>query len=187
MRWDFYLKGLILIAAIAFIIACSPKSNYKTLSVFFDGVPDPDAIDSTAIADSIKQGEASNTPIIVPVTPQFVFHPPYVEKECANCHDQSQMGKLLEPMPGLCYQCHEDFADQYEVLHGPVGAGFCTECHNPHMNKNEYLLLRTGQQLCLGCHNTEDVLKNEVHSDIEDANCTECHNPHGGDDRFIFN
>ena len=84
MRRNFYSKGLILIAAVAFIIACSPKSNYNTLSVFFDGVPDPDAIDSTAIADSIKLEKTSNTPVIVPVTPQFVFHPPYREKECAN-------------------------------------------------------------------------------------------------------
>ncbi|NOX85830.1 MAG: hypothetical protein GXO86_07695 [Chlorobi bacterium] len=121
------------------------------------------------------------------VKSEYIFHPPYQEKECANCHNQGQMGKLLEPLPGLCYQCHESFGDQYQVLHGPVDAGFCTQCHNPHMSKNKFLLIRTGQNLCLNCHLSKDVFKNEAHSDIEDADCTECHNPHGGEDRFILN
>ena len=187
MYRNLYTKGLILIAAVTLIIACSPKTSYKTLSVFFDGVPNPEAIDSIALADSTKQAERSAIQNIGPAKPQIVFHPPYLEKDCAMCHDQNSIGHLTEPMPGLCYQCHEDFADQYKVLHGPVGGGFCTQCHSPHMSKNKHLLIRTGQQLCLYCHNPEDVFKNEAHSDIEETNCTECHNPHGGDDRFIFN
>ncbi|MCF6342569.1 MAG: hypothetical protein L3J31_07180 [Bacteroidales bacterium] len=179
---------MILFAVVVFIIACTPRSSYKSLSVFFDGVPNPDVIDSIARADSLsKIAMTKDAPARDRVRTEYVFHPPYVDKECASCHDQGQMGKLLEPMPGLCYQCHEDFADQFEVLHGPVGGGFCTECHNPHLTKDKHLLVRTGQDLCLGCHNTNDVFSNEVHEDIEDADCTECHNPHGGDDRFIFN
>ncbi|MFC1733804.1 cytochrome c3 family protein [candidate division KSB1 bacterium] len=187
MRWDLYTKDLILIITIAIISACSPKSNYKVLSVFFDGVPNPSTADSIARIDSINQTIELSLQSIEKAKSQFVFHPPYLEKYCASCHDQSYMGQFLETMPGLCYQCHENFGDLYKVMHGPVDAGFCSECHNPHMSKNESLLLRTGQELCLYCHSHADVFKNEVHADIENTDCTECHNPHGGDDRFIFN
>ncbi|MCD4736066.1 MAG: hypothetical protein K8R53_08490 [Bacteroidales bacterium] len=186
MRWNLFIKGFILITAVAVIIACSPKSNYKVLSVIFDGVPNPYIADSIAKDDSIQKAKEVSIQTLKPAKPQFVFHLPYLEKDCSSCHDQSVMGRLLFPMPGLCYQCHENFGDQYNVLHGPVDAGFCTECHNPHLNKNENLLIREGQELCLHCHSAADVFKNEVHADIEETNCTDCHNPHGGDDKFIF-
>ncbi len=187
MRKDLHIKVILLFLAVAFIFSCSPKSDYKTLSFFFDGVPDPDKQDSIAQADSIRLAERQELTFTKVVKTEFVLHPPYQEKECENCHDKGQMGKLLEPLPGLCYQCHESFGDQYKVVHGPVDAGFCIKCHSPHMSKNDFMLLRTGQDLCLDCHMAKDVFKNEVHADIEDANCTECHNPHGGDDRFMFN
>lgn len=186
MRWDLYIKVFILLTAVI-VISCSPKSNYKVLSVIFDGVPDPYLADSIAKNDSLQKVEDILFRTLEPEKPQFVFHPPYLEKDCAICHDQNVMGRLLFPMPGLCYQCHENFNDQYVALHGPVDAGFCTECHNPHMNKNENLLIREGQELCFQCHTAEDIFRNETHTDIEDVNCTECHNPHGGEDRFILN
>lgn len=187
MRWDIRIRAFILITTVAFIIACSPKSNYDVLSVFFDGVPNPYVADSIAKADSVKQAEEVFNLASKPAKPEFIFHLPYLEKDCASCHDQNVMGRLISPMPGLCYQCHENFLDQYKILHGPVEAGYCTECHNPHMQKNENLLIRKGQELCLHCHTAADIFRSETHIDIEDTNCTDCHNPHGGDDKFIFN
>ncbi len=158
------------------------------LSIFFDGVPNRYIIDSIAGADSLRLVAIANNRIPdVQQKIDIVFHPPYLDKECENCHDKNVMGKLIEPMPAVCYQCHEDFKDLYPVLHGPVDGGFCTECHDPHKSKNDHLLKRTGQELCYYCHNSKDVLKNDVHEDIEDADCIECHNPHGGDDRYILN
>ncbi len=187
MRWGLIIKGLFFLMLTAFIISCSVRSNYKTLNFFFDGVADPRIADSIALADSLKNSEAKSSNSFEVVKSEFVFHPPYKEKECGICHNRNSMGKLTEPMPGLCYQCHDNFSELYIVLHGPVDAGFCTECHNPHMNKNENLLIRHGQELCLYCHNSEDIVNSEAHSDIEDTFCTECHNPHGGEDRYIFN
>lgn len=186
-RYNLISLTRILIILAAFVIGCSPKSNYNTLSKFFDGVPNPYIADSIRIADSLALAQQLDNQYLGQVEPEYNYHPPYLGKECASCHDQKQMGKLSQPMPGLCYTCHEDYNNQYKVLHGPVDAGFCTECHNPHMQINEKLLIRTGQDLCLSCHSAKAVFKNEVHLDIDDADCTDCHNPHGGDDRFILN
>ena len=170
-------------------IGCSPEFHYKVLSFFFDGVPDPNKTEITVTNDSLIQIDSTRIKEISGrvLKPQFIIHPPYREKECAGCHDQNSMGKLLLPQPGLCYQCHEDFNETYSLLHGPVAGGYCTSCHSPHMAKLEKLLLRSGQQLCLHCHNSARIFKNEIHEDIEDTNCTECHNPHGGEDRYILN
>ena len=166
------------------VYSCSPKSNYKVLSVFFDGVPNPYMI------DSIQQ--AQNTPDTVVLQSkrasksEYTYHPPYREKDCNLCHDEKLMGRLILSMPGLCYQCHENFKDRYRILHGPVEAGYCNECHNPHLSKDKNLLIRTGRSLCLNCHDEKDVLANDIHDDTEDMDCTDCHNPHGGDDRTLI-
>jgi predicted CXXCH cytochrome family protein len=159
------------------------------LTFFFDGVPaedtitDPDAGFPEADPDSIAGEEVLVAQNIL----QQYNHYPYQERECAFCHDQSSLGRMVEPEPAVCYQCHEDFNDTYAYLHGPVAGGYCTSCHNPHVSENEHLLLRTGQALCLHCHDPGSVFKNEMHEDLGDWACTECHNAHGGEDRFIFN
>ena len=189
MNRKLYFNYIIVLGFISLIISCSPKANYKVLSAIFDGVPNPYAIDSIRIADSISRFDSAYLQQIIETAAKnlYVYHPPYKEKDCAACHDQNVMGKLLQPEPGLCYQCHDDFTEKYTIIHGPVSGGFCTECHNPHMTQNEKLLSRTGQQLCLFCHQSEQVFKNEAHLDIEETSCTDCHNPHGGFDKYLLN
>lgn len=188
MRRKNFIHSIALMALAGVILSCSTsRSNYKVLSAFFDGVPNPDVVDSIRRADSIRQAQVEDRMAPTVKTIDAFFHPPYREKECGVCHDEGQMGKLNEQLPALCYNCHEDFNDRYAFVHGPVSAGYCTQCHSPHMSKNEHLVIRKGQELCLHCHNERDVFKNEAHFDLEGANCTDCHNPHGGDDRYIFN
>ncbi|MFZ4704938.1 MAG: cytochrome c3 family protein [Bacteroidales bacterium] len=172
-----------------YLYGCSPTHRYKALSFFFDGVPNPDnetvlpsngsleGTDSALIAQNLIR-EASR--------PKIQFHSPYQDKKCASCHNQGQIGKLIESLPGLCYKCHEEFNVRYKVLHGPVGGGQCTMCHNPHMSNNENLLTRTNQSICLYCHDSDQVFESEVHKSKKEVNCTECHNPHGGEDKFIL-
>ena len=158
------------------------------MSFFFDGVSEPDKEEITTANDSLSQSDSMGIIEIAErvLEPQFISHTPYKEKECAGCHDQNTIGRLLQPLPGLCYQCHDDMNETYGFLHGPVGSGNCTQCHSPHLSKLEKLLLRSGQELCLYCHNSARVFKNEKHKDIGDANCTKCHNPHGGENRAIL-
>ncbi|NOY60272.1 MAG: hypothetical protein GXO75_15285 [Calditrichaeota bacterium] len=171
-----------------FILACSSGNRYKWLSFFFDDVPNPNAkIAKTDSLQADSSKSAFNARQIRPSKPLYIFHAPYQEKACDDCHDLAYSSRLLQPQPQLCYQCHEDFKEQFAVLHGPVASGHCTACHNPHMAKNKKLLKRKGQQLCLYCHELSDILKNDVHQDIDNTDCTECHNPHGGEDEYLLN
>ncbi len=183
--------GLLLF--LIFIVACTPRARYKILGIFFDGVPDPDReqamLSDSTLTDStlIAQREQLRDKLAHRES-EYNFHPPYQQRKCTECHDQSRStNRLKEPMPQLCFTCHTGFSAQYAVMHGPVASGNCTACHNPHMSKNEKLLTRSGQQICLYCHESKLVFQNEEHEDLEPGdNCTDCHDPHGGDDRFLF-
>lgn len=175
------ISGIIVFSII--IYGCSKDISYKTLTFFFDGVPDTNSVkikeDTLNLtSDAVTAGDLLKAP-----ETNRVVHPPFKDKDCSICHYE---GTFTLPQPKLCYQCHDDFATKYPFLHGPVAGGYCTACHHPHMGEKK-LLLREGQDLCLHCHDRERVLKNESHDGIENTNCTECHNPHGGQERTMFN
>lgn len=179
---------LLIILAMGLLDQCAPRTGRSLLTIFFDGVPVADSAEMDPVgADSLLTDSVGH---VVEAAAEredaMLAHYPYEERECAACHDQRSLGDMVEPEPGLCYVCHEDFGDAYAYLHGPVAGGYCTACHDPHMSENEKLLRHTGEQLCLYCHQSEDVLQNEMHQDLEGMACTDCHNPHGGEDRFIF-
>jgi len=176
-----FFYSIVAILLPAMVIDCSPKTQHKILSLFFDGVPDLEkkqavSSDSTA-ADSSRTEEVLQK--IRTPQPEYIFHPPYQERSCSNCHNIGQSGRLRMPQPELCYECHDNFSEEFSSLHGPVAGGYCTGCHNPHMAKNPKLLKRTSQKLCFYCHNPGNVLKIPVHEEIGETNCTECHDPHG--------
>ena len=177
----------LLFLATIIIKGCSPEAGRKTLNFFFDGVSNNEALLQTIHVDTLNVTDTSIVAIIVPSVPQTIYHIPYLEKECAACHDRTSMGKLVMSQPRLCYQCHENFGEKYNVLHGPVAGGYCSDCHHPHFAKEKNLLKRTGQDLCLNCHVSGEGFNTTIHEGIEDTNCTECHNPHGGEDRLMFN
>jgi len=111
----------------------------------------------------------------------------FKNNECLECHDPHGGENEYIIQFGTCYQCHVDFKDKYNTLHGPVAGQFCSTCHSSHDKKyGKAFLLRSGQHICLFCHSIQ-ILHNETHKEIENTECIECHNPHGGDDRYIFN
>lgn len=178
---------LFAILVLASMVGCTPKTSYNVLSFFFDGVPDLNQTSMTITTDSLSMADSmAISENQFPVSTPYIFHQPYEQKECDICHNNAFMGQLNEAQPDLCYNCHENFSDVYQYVHGPVVAGYCSKCHNPHLSKLESLLLLEGQSLCLQCHEAEWVFKNESHEGIEDYNCTECHNPHGGDNKYYY-
>jgi len=169
-------------------MACTPQKSYTVLSFLFDGVPDPNYIEANISNDSVNITDSTNVLAISNRVSQakFVFHSPYQEKKCADCHDKKNMGGTSKPQPELCYQCHDDFTESFALVHGPVGGGYCTSCHNPHKAKSKKLLQRPSQQLCFHCHDSIMVFNNKLHEEIEETNCTKCHNPHGGENRYMM-
>jgi len=173
----------LMVIIFSFLLGCS----HKVLNVFFDGVPEKnDSVkmvakrtekktDSTLLNELASSAAASKRQV----------HPPFGMNKCGACHDPNGQGKLVEPQPGLCYQCHDVYDGKFE--HGPVVSGNCTGCHSPHSSDNPKLLLRTGQSLCLNCHESKNLTSTPEHENIGESPCTDCHNPHGGNKRYFLN
>ncbi len=179
------IKFLLCIVFVAMtLVRCTPEKQFKVLSFFFDGVPD--STKKTEAASAVKN-DSLGVPIVKNIKPESYLHKPYGENKCNSCHQGDFSNRLLKPVPELCYTCHEDFNNKFQILHGPVASGNCLACHNQHEAKYEKLLEREGQQICLYCHESKQVLKNKVHKTVGTQNCTNCHNPHGGDNRGILN
>jgi predicted CXXCH cytochrome family protein len=181
-------KGTVIgITVLLLAVACSVQDHYRTFSFFFDGVPSPESIRQTTIADSLKAAAKDTSAILAQTsTPTFFVHQPYLEKKCENCHNQGSMGRLNSLMPELCYQCHTSFAEQYVFEHGPSSGGYCTQCHQPHQSKEEKLLVRSGSALCLQCHDSMQVDELPFHKLSTETNCITCHNPHGSNNNSLM-
>ena len=180
------IKNIALLLSLFLILGCSPKTSHQVLSFFFDGVPD---FSKKELNKGGNQNVAlANNNLPQPVNPEGILklHPPYEEKQCTNCHDNSAVGGFAMPQPALCNTCHPSFSEKFAWVHGPVASGYCTNCHYPHKSELSKLLKRKGQQICTTCHDLNQVLENKVHASIGNADCTTCHDPHGGTNRFIL-
>jgi predicted CXXCH cytochrome family protein len=178
-------NALSVVLLVALIWGCSPKMYHGVLSFFFDGVPEYKQHSDTTLSDSLKRIANPDKSLLTAkiIQKQFFYHAPYQAKECTSCHNKDSMGKLVEALPKLCYQCHEDFSTTFKLVHEPVASGDCLTCHNPHLSENEKLTIRKGQQLCLECHDAGDIAAGAGHKDIGETKCTSCHNPHGGNEK----
>lgn len=180
------VRSAIFILLAVIIISVLWGCSHKTLTVFFDGVPE----NSDSLRMAAKAGKKPDSLLVAQLAANAAAsghsdHPPFINKKCSLCHDQGRKGKLVQPMPGLCYQCHEAYEEKFE--HGPVASGNCTQCHSPHTAENPKLLLRTGASLCTGCHEPSGLSVRAEHENPEELICIKCHNPHGGKKRYFLN
>jgi len=166
--------------------ACSVEKHYRSLSFFFDGVPNPELIRQQAISDSLEAIADENEVIAEIGKSDFILHPPYKERKCDHCHNQGQMGSLNESMPQLCTQCHPNLGMQSTFTHGPARGGYCTQCHHPHKAKEEKLLLQSGRELCLNCHDVNSLFAGDFHDSGDESDCISCHNPHGSENHSLL-
>ncbi len=168
------VAALVTIAAIALWSGCSVnKSNYKVLSFFFDGVPDP------SLPVGALGGSADGKPVLV------VLHPPYVQERCDECHKSKY--RPTKNDSSICLPCHAAVQTQYPRMHGPVVATACLWCHNPHESSQPALLRFPDRKVCSQCH-TESMLESArvpAHADPK-RGCVECHSGHGSVQPFML-
>jgi predicted CXXCH cytochrome family protein len=171
-----FLLGL----GLSLVYACAPttQAQYRTLSFFFDGVPNPELKKAEQAAREAKddtglKGKKS----------KFTEHGPFAAKECSGCH-QRGTNALVAPLEDLCFRCHQlDLKKGW--THGPVASGGCRVCHNPHSSGFPFLLMAKPSEFCYYCHNPNDVSRSEVHKGTT-LQCTICHDAHSADNRFLL-
>ncbi|MFO0832604.1 MAG: cytochrome c3 family protein [Phycisphaerales bacterium] len=151
------------------------RSNYKTLSLFFDGVPDPDAKVGT-----VDQGTGQ-----IVAAAMLSSHQPYQTENCDECH-KSRI-RMSRNDSSICAKCHAGKEKEYEQMHGPVAAQACLWCHIPHESPYKHLLRDSDRKLCGQCHSPELLSAEKVpeHADTSRA-CLDCHTGHGGSKRFML-
>lgn len=158
---------------------CGEPTNYKVLSFFFDGVPEP----KTEIAGE-QAGKAGAGRTKEGTVKEFTVHGPYAARLCDGCHARGGSNKLLLPVNELCSKCHNIQLNK-KWVHGPLVSGGCMACHNPHSSPYRFLLNSESREFCFYCHSRGDVSKNPVHQGT-DAGCTTCHDAHMSDKKYLL-
>jgi len=155
------------------LVGCSVQNKYKTLSFFFDGVPDPNA-PITLVVTPDSSGSSDSTRI-----PKKYQHKPFAEQKCLECHTADKK-QLVMLQADLCVKCHQNQPNQYAAMHAPVTAGKCMWCHDAHESDQPHLLKTTASELCLQCHDREFLPVHPPEHLSDKANCLSCHVGHGG-------
>lgn len=175
----------LLMTAMAAGLCCAgcstPEARYRTLSFFFDGVPEPGVPKDAAK----EQTGTAKQPQAAPET-QFSLHPPYAERKCEVCHESQGSNQLKMDKSKVCGTCHAPDHFMGKSVHGPVAGGNCYACHDPHKSPNPHLLLETGSAICQKCHKPEDFGEQNSHRTEKGSDCLSCHVPHASDkDRLL--
>jgi len=158
---------------------CSATTRHHVLSVFFDGVPDPNAR-----RDQQAGEPATSTAPQASKRPGLREHGPYAARLCQACHKAGATNALVASADELCFRCHELRVDR-PYVHGPVASGGCLVCHDPHSSRFTYLLVSESDTFCLRCHDAAAIAGVAAHAGSE-SQCTTCHDAHGGDTRYLL-
>lgn len=182
------LAGVALAAllALGFWAGCSVERDYQTLSIFFDGVPNPHAKATTqnagSTADLTRPGAAAKAGKPVAST-----HKPFADEKCTACHTRPTEVFASALDSNLCIKCHEKVLDAYPAMHGAVVGRACLLCHEAHDSPYPSLLKTTAADLCTQCHEP-GTFKSRVDghnvamtTNADVVSCLNCHTGHGGE------
>jgi len=189
-------RGVQIIAMICMVlgvarlwVGCAPQERYHVLTVFFDGVPDPNAPPKPkrGRGNMVNMGvEVRQATTAVGITTR---HKPFVANQCASCHPMNWgagNGEMAYPIAELCVKCHPKVPKQYVRMHGPVAVKACDWCHKPHEAGEAFLLKAPPRQVCGQCHESKLLsLSPKEHIDGV-TSCLDCHSGHGGPKRFFL-
>lgn len=174
-------KGLF-IFFLLLLWCCSPEAKYKTLKIFFDGVPDPQATEEQKEEQPAKK---SSSALKQPATTMKSRHSDYEQKRCSRCHDTTSANYLAAERKKVCFLCHKEDDFRGAFVHGPVAVGDCLPCHHPHESEHPKLLKAAGESLCFKCHKPDHVMVSKVHLENKAEVCSSCHLPHAAENRFL--
>ncbi len=167
------------VVAIFGILGCQPETRYKTLSFFFDGVPNPQK------KDQAQSNNANNANKNAAEKVRYREHGPFAAKLCGGCHVPGT-NNLIAPIEELCLRCHTTVVlTGKKKIHGPGASGGCKVCHEPHGSAYPYFLVADSKTFCLHCHNKSDIMKREVHQG-QTVQCTTCHDAHSSDNEYLL-
>lgn len=172
-----------LIAAITAIMvlplaACrTEEARYRTLSIFFDGVP---PLTTALVESDTRPG------IHQPMAIQFTVHQPWAERKCELCHSRMFSNELKVEKSQLCATCHEGDHAEGAFVHGPVASGQCDACHSPHRSRFPNLLYAEGEALCNTCHDDGTFSIIEMHQIETGQSCLDCHDPHSSENAYLI-
>jgi predicted CXXCH cytochrome family protein len=157
----------------------SAACSYRTLRIFFDGVPEPGHEPAPRAAGSaapLQPGETSRA--------TGSQHGPYAAKQCDGCHTTGRSNALVVPADQLCARCHELSLNK-RFVHGPLAAGGCLLCHDPHSSQYAFLLVADSRTFCFRCHEARSLREIQGH-ESGGPPCTSCHEAHMSDRRFLL-
>ena len=184
-RLGFILPVVVAAILIAAWTGCAtPQERYRTLSFFFDGVPNPNTPKPTTKPADDANASAGGQVVTLSIVSR---HKPFVERQCAACHT-SASGNIMEFEEAykVCTRCHKNITTEYPRMHGPVAAATvagpvptCKWCHTPHESPEPALLKDTAAKVCTQCHEAQLLGPNpQQHRD--GTSCIQCHFGHGG-------
>jgi predicted CXXCH cytochrome family protein len=180
MAW---LAAVGIAAVLMVLISCQERRDYKVLSFFFDGVPDPNAAPVIPVNSNVHFTTVRSLDLMPTRAYQ---HKPFALGQCNQCHlpDKKQLTRL--DSVELCIKCHTKTTHEFPVMHGPVAVGLCLWCHDPHESDQPHLLKSTGSDLCLQCHDRQLLPSDNPAHLSESAVCLDCHLGHGGTERALL-
>jgi len=185
-RWRGYLwLFALLVPGLFFLsflcVGCNDVERYRILTFFFEGVPPVDRAflpAPAAFEDGSDNGtsDGGGTTRARSAQERGSDHP---SRDCTKCHfSRGGNRELVEPIPGLCYSCHDNYETKGEYVHGPVAVGECKFCHEGHQSQYIHLQKAAQPELCYRCHNRQQMHTIADHEQMQDAVCTECHEVH---------
>ncbi len=168
--------GPAVLLAVAVSVGCSSSARERLKAFFFEIPPEPQA---QSFADKPADLPSEPPALSLPESKYVSLHPPYLARQCQNCHDSAHRMQVREDLADSCRGCHARFFGP-EVGHPPVAQGQCAECHDMHRSEQLHLLKNTVLKTCVECHDEPADLSKDAHGGPKVEQCTSCHDPHFG-------
>jgi len=182
----------IVLGAIAVVTGCSTGTHTRLMHFFFE-YPEPSSSSSpeheaTPSSEASSQQPLSESPSQPAATIAGSRHPPFVRRQCQQCHVNKMSQAPREDFMTACKTCHAERFKPTRFGHAPVIAGACRFCHAMHTSSQLHLLKAAQPVLCTSCHavSFDDKAKTSYHRGIAGMDCTGCHDPHLADNHFLL-